>query len=473
MATSLIKKTGLYLVGNVGSKLLSALIIPIYALYVSSGELGDYDYVYTLCSVIAPVAFLAMWEGVLKYGLGSEGAGGCVVISTAVRFSVPLAFCASCLFGLLAWIAGLTQAQGFLLALMSFANGLATLWQYCCRAQGESKVYAWSGVMASVGNFGLVLLLVCAARMQATGLAFAYVAGQLATVVFVEMRIGVVRAAVSSPVDRVLLVKMIRYSFPCVFNLLSLSLLTAVGRMAIMESLGSEANGQYAFAMKFASIVTSLGSIFSMAVIEEGILRSGTRELALFYEAITGDLSALLLSLSCVSLPVISLFYELFAGSAYAESFRLIPSVIAYAAVSVMATFFASAFMATGRTSVTMWTTLAGLGVCAIVSFGTVASFGTLASSFGLLFGSLVMMSLRMLLSMRAIGYHVKARLPIVLCLLFVVLSVALQFAFNAHDVCLEVGLLVAAGAVLAPLILKSLRGIATVPDRRHGISDV
>lgn len=461
------------MIGNVGSKLLAAIIIPIYALYVSAAELGDFDYVYTLCNIVAPIAFLAMWEGVLKYALGAEKELGDAVISTAVRLSIPWAFCISVLSWLSAQVIGLTRFQGFLLALMSFTNGLATLWQYCCRARGRSKTYAWSGVVASVVNFAMVLLLVCALRMQAAGLALAFVAGQIATAAFVEAKVGVTGVVRSTPANLDLLVKMVRYSFPCVFNLLSLNLLTAVGRMAIMGALGSAANGQYAFAMKFASIITSLGSIFSMAVIEEGILRSGTNRLAPFYERVSKDLITLLLSLSCVAMPVVALFYELIAGGAYAGSFQLIPSVIAYAAASVLATYFASAFMAVGKTSVTMWTTFAGLVVSACISFGAVDSIGPLAASLGLLFGSLVMMMLRMLLSEKAIGYRVRVLGPLVLFVLFTVLSVALQVAFYAHFIWLEIVLLVVAVLLFVPLAVRALKGIATVPDRGQEESDV
>ena len=42
----LIKKSGLYLIGNFSSKILASLLLPVYAVYVTAAELGTYDMIY-------------------------------------------------------------------------------------------------------------------------------------------------------------------------------------------------------------------------------------------------------------------------------------------------------------------------------------------------------------------------------------------------------------------------------------------
>ena len=54
----LLKKTGLYFIGNLASKMMVALLIPIYAFFVKSEELGYFDYTQTIMNILIPIIFL-------------------------------------------------------------------------------------------------------------------------------------------------------------------------------------------------------------------------------------------------------------------------------------------------------------------------------------------------------------------------------------------------------------------------------
>lgn len=63
----LIKKTGLYFIGNLSSKILTFVLVPIYAFYIKSEELGEFDYAQTIMNIIVPICFVAIWEAILKF----------------------------------------------------------------------------------------------------------------------------------------------------------------------------------------------------------------------------------------------------------------------------------------------------------------------------------------------------------------------------------------------------------------------
>jgi O-antigen/teichoic acid export membrane protein len=66
---TILRKSIIYLIGNFSAKILSSLIIPIYAVYLSSSALGEFDYIQTLMNIIGPIATVAIWESVLKFNL--------------------------------------------------------------------------------------------------------------------------------------------------------------------------------------------------------------------------------------------------------------------------------------------------------------------------------------------------------------------------------------------------------------------
>ena len=68
----IVEKTGLYFIGNFSSKILTALLVPIYAFYISSKDLGTYDYSQTIMNIVIPIVFVSIWEAIIRFILGEK-----------------------------------------------------------------------------------------------------------------------------------------------------------------------------------------------------------------------------------------------------------------------------------------------------------------------------------------------------------------------------------------------------------------
>ena len=66
------KKSLLYFIGNFSSKMLSSLLVPIYAFYIASEELGIYDYSQTIMNIVIPIVFVSIWEAIIRFILGNK-----------------------------------------------------------------------------------------------------------------------------------------------------------------------------------------------------------------------------------------------------------------------------------------------------------------------------------------------------------------------------------------------------------------
>ena len=69
MNSRFLKKSIIYFIGNFSSKIMSVLLIPIYASFVSTEDLGNYDYIIALMNIIIPIVFFNMWDSILKFGI--------------------------------------------------------------------------------------------------------------------------------------------------------------------------------------------------------------------------------------------------------------------------------------------------------------------------------------------------------------------------------------------------------------------
>ena len=464
MANRLVKKTALYFVGNAASKVMQACFIPIYAFSVAAVSLGEFDYVQTIAGVVAPAAFLAIWEAVLRFCLNSDEDERPNAISSVVAFSISvfiLLFVLSVLASVFLEEPIARTARSILI--IAATQGIAQIWQYLSRSEGKSELYVKSGVIgAAIYLLTTVLLLVCM-RAEYIGLVASYVVSQFAIFLYLEMNFKFIKRAISNKIDFALLMRYIRYSAPLILNLASMLIMTGFGRVLVTNVLGSEQNGYYVFAMKFASIVTAVGGVVSMASIEETILRIGSKKLGQYYSTIISNLWTLLLSISSVAMPAILIFYCFLSRTEYAQSFVLVPIFMAYAVFNIMSTNYGNAYQASLRMPEIAMTSVIGMAVTVVVSFISVDKFGVVGVASGLCMGMASTMLIRCLASKRMIDYGVPVRKIIAEASLYAVVS-TISILMNGNFfmlVLVEVGV----GTIFLPKMVDALKNLKEIPD--------
>lgn len=470
---SLLKRTGIYFIGNMASKATTALIIPIYAYFVTPEDLGTFDYLQTIMTCLAPFCFLAVWEAVLRFMLQEQSDEVLNVGLSTVIFicmvSIAGTIVAAVALGLL-----FDQSSALIwsAAIMIAAYGAASVWQYLCRAYGESRLYSFAGAAAALVNILLIAVLVCGIGLQLQGLVISYVLGQLAVIGIIESNLRFLNRFRTKLISAKTARRFLKFSAPLAFNLLFLSSVTGFGRIIITNVLGPSSNGLYTFAMRFASIITTLGSIFSMAVIEESVLRvgSGKEQNKEFFTIIINNSAIVLLSASTIALPVIRIFYSFISETEYYSSYNLVPLFILYACCTVMATITGNVLQVSNKTDVAAFGSFAGAAATGISSILLVAPLGVFGVEIGLLLGSVSILGFRFAYGRRLVHFEVEWRKITALLALFATNS-AVGIGLIPNSLSAQfIWALGSMSLTVSPLVrgIKALQGIPSVErDRR------
>ena len=468
MANALIKKTGIYFVGNVAARATSALIVPIYAFFVTSDNLGTYDYFITLAQMISPLCFLAIWEAVLRYVLREDDKSKRdALISSVIAFSIVATAVIVLGAALLANLISATPQPVITVAVMSACVGLAQVWQYFARSLGHSKLYAASGIISAFMSFGGVILFVCLLGQQLAGLVGAYILSQLSLVIIIELRLHLIKSFSLKSVSRYYVLKLLRFSAPLALNLLLLAFVTGFGRILITNVLGPADNGLYTFAMKFGTILVSLGSIFAMAVVEEAILRIGKPDADQFFQTVTTNTLYLLLCISGVLIPCIEIFYYLIASTEYISSLAYVPAFVGYGIATVLSTVVACVFQTMQKTQYVAFTSAVGAIATAVLSVLAVRPLGAQGVALGLFLGALLMLLTRYFISKRLVKYSLATVKGFVL-LVPLVISCFLVFSdYMISNITGQIVWLAAALAIFSPQALGSIRVLRRIPDSK------
>ena len=415
---SFLKKIGLYFVGTFSTRLLSVLLVPIYAYFVSSVDLGEYDYIYAIVNILYPIAFLCIWESILKYGMQRQEdfesmASNCAIVYFVSSIILTTA-CAICMM--------LNYTNIVYVFILSISLGGATLWQFMARCMNQTKFFVISGVVSSLMIIFVDLFLASIQRLDYKGLCISSVFSQITVIILLESKVHLFRTVKFKLYNTKLLMKMLSFSIPLVVNNIALYLYNSSSKIIIREFLGAYENGQYSFASKFAILINVFSSVVSMAVIEEAYSYSRLEEYRNKVGTIIEKISQFYYNLIFLALPAIYLLYSVaFQYTEYYFSCDYIFILLLGALFTSLSSNYGSAFQVTEKTKYIFITTVSGSVASIIVSLFAIKYIGVYGVLAGGTLGPFLMMCLRAIYAKKATGLIIswkKNLISFILCIL-------------------------------------------------------
>ncbi|MDY3706230.1 oligosaccharide flippase family protein [Vagococcus lutrae] len=406
MNKNLISKIGIYFLGNLSSKIFSTLLVPIYAFYIAASDLGEFDFYQTLMSILSPIILLAVWEAILKFILPEKDTyKKKIAINTAIIFTLSISIFVLITGLILLQLLNMNNSINLLVLVMIVLSSCVAVWQYFARALRYNKVFAISGILSAAINFILIVLLVVVFDMGLLGLLISYVGGQLANLLVIEINIRIIKEIEFKYFSFVKLKEMLAFSSPLVLNIVSAWFLSGYSRLILKIKVGSTENGIYTFANKFSMIITMLGTVITMALVEELIEKSNGNKLSKDFSYLIENIFKMFLIISIIGFPMIRTFYFFLGNTEYIDSLYYVPLLLLGAVVNIMASNVGTAFQALSLTRYQFLTTLIGGLSTVVVSSLFITQFGILAVVSAQFLGSIVMLVSRL--------YFINRRQPV------------------------------------------------------------
>lgn len=425
----IVKKSLLYLIGNFSSKVLSSLLVPIYAFYVSTSSLGNYDYYLTIINIVSPLLFVSIWEAILRYILTEKNKDSNIINTcTAVGFSLVVGL-GICIFGLLSYFITLDIVCIYF-SLMLLFTSFSQVWQSFSRAFKHNNIYIFSSVVGTAVNLILNIIFICYFRMEVFGLFISYIGSQMTIFIILESNLKILKNLKLKLFNKSLLINMIKYSFPLVINSIAIWLINGFGKIIIMNFLGADANGLYSFANKFVTLLSTLGSVISMALTEESLIFLNKENLGTEYSSISNMVFRFFISIIFVALPALSIFYSFLGNTDYYSSLYLLPIMLFYSIYMNMSTNIGIAFKVLNITRYQFITTFIGSAITIVFSLSLVNSLGIYGVIIGQAIGAFSMFITRYFYVKKYVEFPLKILQSTSLMILFLISSIFV-FKFN------------------------------------------
>ena len=352
-----LKTSVTYFIGSILSKLISFFLLPLYTVMLSPEEFGSYDVMVTTLSFFAPIAFFQIWDGMFRYTFDKQNySEKYSIISNSFSVLVIGLVIYSFLFGVL------YNILNFEIAWLVFFYGvfiaLQNQYAYIARSFLENKLFVFSGLMNSLLSAFINIVLIVIFDIGIESLYISFIVGAIAQLVLIEIKLQALRKFRISNLNLKVQIEMIKFSLPLCIASVSYWMLSGYTKIVISQQLGTYANGLYAVAAKFTSMITIVISVFQFAWNEMAYLMvDDENRIAKFERSFEFIFKGITIS-SGIFMLLIKLVFPYLINNNYHEALIIIPLSLIGVGANAFASFVASIFMTEKKTKWIFGTTI-------------------------------------------------------------------------------------------------------------------
>ncbi len=403
----LINDMGIFALGAFGSKLILFLLLPIYTHVLTDEQYGIADLVFTVGDLILPIISLAIYNGLLRYGLIKGQCENALLCATIVfAFGSILSIALTSIFGLYRpihdWRWYLTAT---ILAHFARLNTLIYL-----KVKGKNKLYSILSIAQALILVFCNIVFLIVIKLGIHGYLLSTIISNVVVAIIALIKGGVIPDLKGSKLDQPLIKEMILYSVPFIFNDISWWIIHSSDKIMIEWMISSSILGIYTAASKIPSLINVVTSIFSQAWGLASIKEFDSTNDSKFYSNVFLYSSIVVFGVCIVIVSITKPFMNIYVGKAFSDSWHYVPLLLISAAFSAISTFATGLYGALKQSKTIMTTAIiAGLANI-VINYFLIPILGVFGAVIGTISAYFILALLRVLGLRRKISmdFHLK-----------------------------------------------------------------
>ena len=375
-SSKFVKDIGIYAIGNIGSKIITFLMVPMYTHYVDKSDFGYYDLCFTWCLLLMPFVTLQLRDGAFRFLLDCDNDTRRKRIVTFVSRTLISTTILSCLItaalALFTNIQYLGYALGMLLA-MSFQE----VYSQVFRGLRNNRAFVTVGILSALGIGLFSIFFVVGLGWGIKGIFLANILARVLALIIVEARVRLItrntRWSISS---REVAHDILRYTLPLLPGSLCWWLTGSSDRLFITHFLGLDVNGVYAVATRFTGIIYTLAVIYYQAWQETAILQYNSPDRDRFFSRMFSSYITLLGLILVGYVFLLKINYGWMVAEQYHESLNFIYPLGLSAVIFAAAAFFDMGYQCAKDTKRTLPAIVLSAAINVVLNFLLIKPLG-------------------------------------------------------------------------------------------------
>ncbi|HAP4822572.1 TPA: lipopolysaccharide biosynthesis protein [Enterococcus faecalis] len=360
--------------GNLGSKMISFILVPLYTYYLTTTEYGIVDLVTTTTSLLLPIVSGGIAVAVLRFTL-DKNANKSIVVSNSAVISLIGIVLSFALYVALSFFNVLENALIYFVLLLSLQILTQILAQFA-RGNGQVKVFAFNGMLKTAVIGVTNILFLVNFHMGLQGYLLALVVAEIVSLIYLLITTPYFSYLKLSAVDFTYMKDMLIFSLPTIPNDVLWWFVNSSSRYFILFFLGAGANGLYAVANKIPSLISMIQSVFSQAWQISLVEEKDSKNKHEFHGQIFKVYSFLLFTVASVILVFLKFFTANLVAKAYYDSWQVTPLLLLSAIYSGFIGFYGQFYVAEKKTKGLMNTSIISGILSIICNYIFISAFG-------------------------------------------------------------------------------------------------
>lgn len=460
----LIKNIGILTISNLGSKILTFLLIPLYTSVLTTEEYGVFDIVQTTVALCIPILSVNISSAALRFALDKDKDKRDVfslgVVYVFVGVSIfTLLLVVNRFIGIVDIFVNYTG----IIILMFVSNIVYDYLAQYCRGIEKITEIAIAGLLSSATILGSNILFLLVVKIGLVGYMIAYCLGNILPSVYLIFTSRLWKYF-KVPKQPVLLKKeMTGYSKPLVVDTISWWVNNASDRYIVMAFCGASMTGIYSVAYKIPSVLNLFQNIFNQAWLLSAVKENEEAHTTEFYESVYSIYNTGMVVV-CSGL---LLFNKLVARILFANDFYSAWKYAPFLMISVvfggMCGLLGGMFSAVKKSGINATSSFAGACVKFITTLPLAWFFDAIGASFATLLSNITVWCLRLFKSYKYFDFRINLKKDLIAYFLLFLQAIIQIFALKIRieigiEICFFMCILLVYWRNIKKMIIKILR---------------
>ncbi len=391
-----IKNTAIFFVGNILSKLISFLLLPLYTSIIPTEDMGVYDVSITLVTMLLSFFYFEIWSAVLRYlydGKTEEDKNRVIKGGLAIFAVSTLLFVIAC--AIMCKILGYTYF--YLIIGYGIMYGAVSYITFVARGLGKNVDFSVSGLINTFLQLSLNVLLLTRFHMDYSALYISYLVGSFVQVLYLCIRLGFIRRIKFAVFDYALTKNLLVYALPLCFNTVAYWFLNSSNRIVYNRIYGDSASGIYSIGNRFGNIIALATICFTYAWQDLAFSTSNDQSVnqKKFYTVACNKYQQFLTFAAVMIIPAIKILFPYFVKGDYTAADNIIPSFIVVAIISGYSSFVGNIFYAIKETKIISISTVIAAAVNLLICYPIIKVGGAVGTNIAIIIAFVINIGIR------------------------------------------------------------------------------
>lgn len=383
----------IFALGNLGSKIISFLLVPLYTHYLTQGEYGTADLVLTTVSMLIPVVSAAMHEAVLRFAIDRSSTRRNIItnslVISLVGYSIMLL-----LYPIIAKVDFFGNNLIYLYVIL-FLQMMNQIFAQYTRGIGESKKFALNGVIISFATGILNVLFLVTFNFGLTGYFWSYILAYTISTLYLIIVIKPFKEVELSAINKDTSKKLLKYSIPLIPNSLMWWLINGSSRYFITGFIGISANGIFAVSSRIPALINLVSQIFAQAWQLSAFEELGNKENTAFYSKIFELYYGILFLTTSAFIVIMKPLFEMLFSADFYIAWEPAPFLLLGSVFSALSGIVGVAYTASKKTQGVFKTSIYGGIASVLLNLLLIPNFGVLGAGFSSMISFFIMFIVR------------------------------------------------------------------------------